>query len=111
MGSMRGKAEKSIQSLTGAQRPKNSMLSQLLRRTECYEAMEAQIQGAISTRLQGQIQVACVEGEQLIVAVPSSAWVARARLEAQAMIKAAQGVWDGPLSEVKVIVGPTPPKP
>lgn len=101
---MHDKAEKSIQVLTDAKRAKQQTLAHLLRSVERYAGLEAQIQAQLSTRLQAQVRVVRIDQGTLIVAVPSSAWVSRAQLEADQILRTAQSQWDSPLSGIKVIV-------
>lgn len=104
---MSDRAEKDLKGLTQSPKSKDPALRRLVALTQSYAVVDAKIQGVLSTRLQGQLQVACVRGETLVVSVPSSAWVARANLEGQEILKAARQAWDGPLTELKVIVTPT----
>ncbi|HEY7905923.1 MAG TPA: DciA family protein [Wenzhouxiangella sp.] len=106
---MSDRAEKDLKGLTQAPQNKDPALRRLLALSQSYAVIDAKIQGVLSTRLQGQLQVACVRGETLVVSVRSSAWVARANLEAQELLKAARSAWDGPLTDLKVIVTGTAP--
>lgn len=101
---MQDKAEKSIQALTDAKRAKQHTLGHLLQSIERYAVLEHQIQGHLSPRLKTQIRVVRIDQGTLIVAVPSSAWVSRAQLEAPQILSAAQSHWDSPLSGIKVMV-------
>lgn len=103
---MKDKAEKSIQSLTGAKCAPNGALSRLLQLSERYAVLEAKIQEVASPRLRDQIQVVQVDNHVLILSVRSPTWVARARLEGQELLKCARLHWDETLNEVRVIVGP-----
>ncbi len=103
---MRDKAEKSIQALTDVKRAGQHTLTQLLRSVEGYAVLEAQIQGQLSSRLKDQLRVVRIDQNTLIVAVPSSAWVSRAHLEAEQILRIARNHWGNPLSDIKVIVNP-----
>ena len=103
---MTDKAEKGITELTGLHRAKDPALANLLRMSDRYEAIDKQIQVVLSPRIQGHVEVACVRDTELVLAVDSSAWVSRARLESQEILKAARKAWDQPLASVKVVVAP-----
>ena len=106
MQSLSDRAEKDLKGLTQSPKSKDPALRRLVALTQRYAVIDAKIQGVLSTRLQGGLQVACVRDETLVVSVPSSAWVARANLEGQEILKAARQAWDGQLNELKVIVAP-----
>ncbi len=103
---MTEKAEKGMSELTGLHRAKDPALANLLRMSHRYEAIDKEIQVVLSPRIQGHLAVACVRDTELVVAVDSSAWVSRAHLEAQEILKAARKAWDHPLASVKVVVAP-----
>jgi hypothetical protein len=95
-------AEKSLAELVSATRP----LARLLRAQRLFEALDEEIQPALSEACRNRLRVACVEGETLILAAPSSAWASRARLEAATALTAARKLWPGELRQVRVIVAP-----
>lgn len=104
---MSDRAEKNLKGLTQSPKSKDPALRRLVALTQSYAVVDAKIQGVLSTRLQGQLQVACIRDETLVVSVPSSAWVALANLEGQEILKAARQAWDGSLTALKVIVTPS----
>jgi len=79
-------------------------LSALMRAAKAFEALDARIQPALSERARGQVRVACVDGDQLVLSAASAAWATLARLEAGACLEAARAVWPSELRSVKVIV-------
>lgn len=103
---MNDKKEKTLNALTSGGHSTDPVLTGLLHLSTRYEVLDAKIQGVLSPKLQGQVAVAQVKANTLVLAARSSAWVARAQLEANNVLQAAQSVWDGPIDQVKVIVGP-----
>lgn len=95
-------AEKSLSEAISGTSP----LSRLLRAERLFAALDAQIQPCLSDLARGQLRVACVQDETLVLAAQSSAWATQARLEAQNALAAAQQVWPAPISKVRVIVAP-----
>ena len=59
-------------------------LSALMRAAKAFEALDARIQPALSERARGQVRVACVDGDTLVLSAASAAWATLARLEAKA---------------------------
>ena len=103
---MSDRAEKDIRDLASSEHRDDSTLARLLRLSERYAVIDAQIHGVLSPRLQGQVRLACIQEDQVILAAASPAWVSRAKLESGEVLKMVRTVWDHPLSTVKVIVGP-----
>lgn len=103
---MTDKAEKDIRDLTDTEKISDSALTRLLCLSKRYAVIDAKIQGILSPRLQGQVRLACIEQGQVILAAYSPAWVSRTQLESQEILKVVRGLWDEPLSGVKVIVNP-----
>ena len=103
---MRDKKEKTLNALTSGESGGDPVLSDLLRLSHRYEVLNAKIQGVLTPKLQGQVAVAQVKGRTLVLAARSSAWVARAQLEANNVLQAARSAWEAPIDEIKVIVGP-----
>ena len=95
-------AEKNLDQLVAANQP----LSRLLRAQRLFEALDREIQPALSEICRNQLRVACVEGDTLVLAAPSSAWASRARMEAKEALAAARKLWPGELKQVRVIVAP-----
>jgi len=83
-----------------------SGLSQALRRAEAYIALNARLADLIPERARGEIMIACVDGDCLVIAAASSARAAQARLLATSLLEAAQKHWPGKLSRSRVIVAP-----
>ena len=79
-------------------------LSALMRTARAFELLDQKIQPVLSPRARGHVQVACIEGDQLILSAESAAWATLARLEGDACLRAAQGVWPGELRSVKVVI-------
>ena len=103
---MRDKTEKPLHTLTSGQHATDSVLTGLLRLSDRYEVLDAKIQGVLSPKLRGQVQVAQVKNATLVLAARTSAWVARAQLEAHNILQVANDTWDEPINQIKVIVGP-----
>lgn len=95
-------AEKDLSEILDAHRP----MARLLRAQRLFEALDREIQPALSDLCRGRLRVACVDDETLVLAAPSSAWASRARMEANTALSAARQVWPGKLTQVRVIVAP-----
>ncbi|TVQ34615.1 MAG: DUF721 domain-containing protein [Wenzhouxiangella sp.] len=98
---MRGK-EKDVGMVSAGHRG----LAGLLRRARAFEALDARLQPLLPENARGQIRVACVEGETLVLAATSPAWSSRARLEAPRLLEAAADLWPTELRSTRVIVTP-----
>jgi hypothetical protein len=81
-------------------------LGALLRRTEAYIALNARIAEAIPASARGEIGIACVEGDCLVIAAASSARATQARLAAEAILEAARRCWPAPLARARIVVTP-----
>ena len=68
-------------------------LASLLRASQAFEALDARLRPHLSESSRGNIRVACVEGDCLVLAAASSAWASRARLEAQNLLEHAKELW------------------
>lgn len=84
----------------------SSPLARLLRAERLFAALDAHLQTVLGENCRTQLRVACVKDETLVLAARSSAWAARARLEAQSALDAARQVWPAPIRDVRVIVAP-----
>ncbi|MEN1728312.1 MAG: DciA family protein [Pseudomonadota bacterium] len=83
---------------------KDRQLSALMRAAQAFDLLNQRLQPVLSERARGHVQVACVEGNQLILSAESAAWATLARMEAEACLHAAREVWPGELRSAKVIV-------
>jgi hypothetical protein len=78
----------------------------LMRETEAYIALNRRVADAIPASARGQVGIACVDGDCLIIAAASPARATQARLAADAILEAAQKCWPRPLTRTRVIVTP-----
>ena len=83
-----------------------SGLGQALRRTEAYMALNARLVDLIPERARGEIMVACVDGDCLVIAAASSARATQARLLADQLLDAARKHWPGELARSRIIIAP-----
>lgn len=81
-------------------------LGQALRRAEAYLALNGRLAGLIPENARGEIMIACVDGECLVIAAASPARAAQARLLAASLLQAARRHWPGRLERSRVIVTP-----
>ena len=98
------KEEKQPLAIAGA----SSALQRLLRAQSLYQALDDRIQTMLPADAKGKIQIACVDQQTLVIACESSAWAARARLEAETILEAAKALWPEDLIRTRVIVSPGP---
>ncbi len=81
-------------------------LGRALRRAEAYLALNARLADLIPERARGDILIACVEGDCLVIAAASSARATQARLLADTLLEAARKYWPGELARSRIIVAP-----
>ncbi len=81
-------------------------LGQALRRAEAYMALNTRLAELIPEKARGEIMIACVDGDCLVIAAGSSARAAQARLLATSLLEAAQKHWPEKLARSRVIVTP-----
>lgn len=81
-------------------------LGQALRRAEAYIALNARLAELIPESARGQIMVACVDGDCLVIAAASSARATQARLLADSLLEAARRHWPGELARSRIVVAP-----
>ena len=81
-------------------------LGKTLRETEAYLALNERLAGRIPESARGEIRVACVEGDCLVIAAASSARATQARLLADTLLQAVREHWPGRLARTRVIVMP-----
>lgn len=81
-------------------------LGQALRRAEAYMALNARLVDLIPERARGEIMVACIDGDCLVIAAASAARAARARMLADSLLEAARKHWPGELARSRIIVTP-----
>jgi hypothetical protein len=94
------KDEKDLTSIvSGDQR-----LSALLRAGRMFDELDRRLQTELPESARGSIQVACVEGDCLVLAAESPAWATRARLFAPTLLEAARSIWPQELKIWRVIV-------
>jgi hypothetical protein len=97
---MEFRSEKDLAGIVGSDRT----LSALLRAGKMFDELDRHLQPVLSDTLRGHAQVACVDGECLVLAADSPAWASRARLEAPALLEAARKIWPRELNNWRVIV-------
>jgi|SRR6056297_335515 len=81
-------------------------LGQALRRAEAYLALNARLADIVPERARGEIMVACVDGDCLVIAAASPARATQARLLADTLLEAARKHWPGELARSRIIVTP-----
>lgn len=81
-------------------------LGQALRRAEAYMALNARLAELIPEAARGEIMVACVDGDCLVIAAASSTRATQARLLANSLLEAARRHWPGELTRSRIIVTP-----
>lgn len=81
-------------------------LGQALRRAEAYMALNARLADLIPERARGEIMVACVDGDCLVIAAASSARATQARLLADSLLETARKHWPAELARSRIIVTP-----
>lgn len=77
-----------------------------LRRAEAYIALNERVRERIPEGVRGEIAIACVERDCLVIAAASSARAAQARLLAASLLEAARTHWPEALARTRVIVTP-----
>ncbi|HMB38556.1 MAG TPA: DciA family protein [Wenzhouxiangellaceae bacterium] len=81
-------------------------LGQTLRRAEAYMALNARLAHLIPEQARGEIMIACVDGDCLVIAAASSARATQARLLADQLLEAARKHWPRALARSRIIVAP-----
>ena len=81
-------------------------LGQALRRAETYMALNQRLANLIPDRARGEIMIACVEADCLVIAAASSARASQARLLADSLLEAARAHWPGKRARSRIIVTP-----
>ncbi|MCH8476579.1 MAG: DUF721 domain-containing protein [Wenzhouxiangella sp.] len=94
------RAEKDLAAVSAADRG----LAGLLRLARAFEALDQRLQPLLPEPARGRIQVACIEGDTLVLAAASPTWSSRARLEAPRLLEAAAQIWPTPLRHTRIIV-------
>jgi hypothetical protein len=97
---MEFRKEKDLAGIVGSDRT----LSTLLRAGRMFDELDRRLQPVLSETLRGKVQVACVDGDYLVLAADSPAWATRARLEAPVLLEAAREIWPRDLNHWRVIV-------
>lgn len=69
-------------------------------------ALNARVREAIPENARGEIGIACVEGDCLVIAAASAARATQARLLAGSLLEAAGNHWPETLARTRVIVAP-----
>ncbi|MEX2498365.1 MAG: DciA family protein [Wenzhouxiangellaceae bacterium] len=77
-----------------------------LRRAEAYLALNERVRALIPEGARGEITIACVERDCLVIAAASSARAAQARLLADSLLEAVRNHWPEELARTRVIVTP-----
>ncbi len=103
---MEKKSERSLEQVAGDDRRLNA----LLKAGRLFEELDRAIQPALPESARGMIQVACIEGDCLVLAAASPAWASKARLVAQSLLAEANRHLPEPLKRTRVIVAERLPK-
>lgn len=69
-------------------------------------ALNARLADLIPETARGEIMIACVDGDCLVIAAASSARATQARMLAASLLQAAQAQWPANLARSRVIVTP-----
>jgi hypothetical protein len=99
---MEQKSEKSLDQVAG----NSQRLVTLLKAGRLFDELDRQVQAVLPEQARGQIQVACVEDDCLVLAAASPAWASRARLLADRLLNEVNRQLDPPLRRTRVIVAP-----
>lgn len=97
------RTERSVEAITSG----SDKLQQMLRAARIFEELDRQVQHRLPEHARDVIQVACVEGDCLVLAAASPAWSARARLLADELLIEANRHLPKPLTRTRVIVVPS----
>lgn len=81
-------------------------LGQVLRRAEAYLALNARLADLVPEHARGEIMIACVDGDCLVIAAASPARATQARLLADTLLEGARKYWPGELARSRIIVAP-----
>ena len=81
-------------------------LASAVRKAELYLALNRRIQPLLPASSRGQIAIACIEGDCLIIAAASPARATQARLHAEAILDQVRVLWPAPLRRTRVVVVP-----
>jgi hypothetical protein len=84
----------------------DARLAAVLRSTEAYAALNRRVADAVPASAHGEIGIARVDGDCLVIAAASPARATQARLAADALLRAARQHWPEPLRRTRVIVAP-----
>ncbi len=105
IGRMEEKSEKNLDQVAG----NSQRLVSLLNAGRLFDELDRLIQPLLPEQARGQIQVACVEDDCLVLAASSPAWASRARLLADTLLNEVNRYLDQqPLKKTRVIVVPKP---
>ncbi|MGK7297045.1 MAG: hypothetical protein ACNS61_14670 [Candidatus Wenzhouxiangella sp. M2_3B_020] len=77
-----------------------------MRRTEAYLALNRRIAPVIPASARGEIGIACIDGDCVVIAAASPARATQARLAAGDILDAARRFWPEPLARTRIIVTP-----
>jgi hypothetical protein len=99
---MEKRAEKAIDQVSSG----DKRLATLLRAGRIFDELDRRLQPELAENSRGHIQVACVDGDCLVLAATSPAWASRARLEAPGLLEVARKIWPEDLRRTRVIVAP-----
>ncbi len=99
---MEKKSEKSLDDIAG----NSQRLVNLLNAGRLFDELDRLVQPLLPEQARGQIQVACVEDDYLVLAAASPAWASRARLLADTLLNEVNRHLDQPLRRTRVIVAP-----
>ncbi len=97
---MNDRGEKSVSAVASDDR----RMASLLRASGAFEALDSRLQTHLGEAARGNIRVACVDGNCLVLAAASPAWASRARLEAENLLDQAKQIWPGELTKTRIIV-------
>ncbi|MCA1780405.1 MAG: hypothetical protein LC637_13830 [Xanthomonadaceae bacterium] len=81
-------------------------LASALRKAELYLALNRRIQPMLPVSSRGEIAIACIEGDCLVLAAASPARATQARLHAHSILDQVRTLWPAPLRSTRVVVVP-----
>ena len=83
-------------------------LGSAMRQAEAYLELNRRIQPSLPPDVRDNVQIACVEGDCLMIAAASPVWATRARMLANDILSATNQLWPQPLKSARVFIAETP---
>lgn len=99
-----GSGSKRVQHIAQRQRG----LGSAIRQAEAYLELNRRIQPELPTEARGHIQIACIEGDCLMIAAASPVWATRARMLSNEILAATNRLWPQPLKSARVFIAEAP---